>query len=541
MKFAPTPLALVLLGGALAAQSQTKFLASDGVAGDLCGSAASVGASYALLGATGVDQVGNDGGAVYAILLATGQEWAKLVPDSHAAGFGSSVDVRGDLAVVGAPFASHFGQLQSGAAYLFDLPSGQQIRRLLPLNLEPWNSFGVSVALGDTKVLVGAHLDDAGWVDAGSAFVFDAATGQELMRLLPNDQTIGAEFGFSVAVDGETAIIGAPQKGLPGAAYLFDLTTGTQIRKFTATDVDDLTDFGWAVGISGDRVIVGAPTQNGYGTAYVFSISTGLLLAKWNDPAYYSGGQFGSSVAIEGERAIVGAPYADDAYGTNSGAAFLFDLNTLLPEATLKVGDKSWQDRSGTSVGLHGDVALVGTPLDDDKGDGSGSGTFFGLGSADNHGSPSCSGFIGNLGECACPGGAGPYQGCGNSTGVTGAFLSGAGNAALASDSFRLQVVGLPGPAPGLVLRGALPVNGGIGDPVGDGLLCVTGQTARSQVQVSAFGVNDFTDFQGQPFGASSYGAGNTVHYQYWYRDVQNTCTGQGFNFSNAWSVVWEM
>ena len=82
-------------------------------------------------------------------------------------------------------------------------------------------------------------------------------------------------------------------------------------------------------------------------------------------------------------------------------------------------------------------------------------------------------------------------------------------------------------------------VNGGLGNTVGDGLLCTGGQSARSQVQVTSAGSTSFTDFQGLPFGASSYGAGVETNYQLWYRDPANTCSGTGFNFSNGWTVTW--
>ena len=113
------------------------------------------------------------------------------------------------------------------------------------------------------------------------------------------------------------------------------------------------------------------------------------------------------------------------------------------------------------------------------------------------------------------------------------------GNAVLLSDTFQLGVAGVPGNKPGLILRGAIQINSGLGNPVGEGLLCVGGMTARSQVQVTSAGTTTFTDFQGQPFGQSSYGIGVPTNYQFWYRDTANTCSGSGFNFSNAWTVTW--
>ena len=156
----------------------------------------------------------------------------------------------------------------------------------------------------------------------------------------------------------------------------------------------------------------------------------------------------------------------------------------------------------------------------------------------DNLGSAYCFG-DGSGTECPCGGNGTQGQGCANSGGFGGASLRGLGNAYLSADEFELQVVGVPGTKPGLILRGAAQLNGGLGNPVGDGLLCTGSQTARSQVQVTSLGGTTFSDFRGAPFGMSSYGPGVQVNYQFWYRDSANTCSGSGFNLSNAWEVVW--
>ncbi len=140
---------------------------------------------------------------------------------------------------------------------------------------------------------------------------------------------------------------------------------------------------------------------------------------------------------------------------------------------------------------------------------------------------------------CPCLANGSANEGCANSSGIGGATLGASGNPSIAGDTFQLQVLGVPGNKPGLILRGANQLNGGFGNPFGDGLLCVAGQTARSQVQVTSAGATTFTNFQGQPFGQSSYGVGVPTNYQLWYRDAANACSGAGFNFTNAWAVTW--
>jgi hypothetical protein len=145
----------------------------------------------------------------------------------------------------------------------------------------------------------------------------------------------------------------------------------------------------------------------------------------------------------------------------------------------------------------------------------------------------------GNGTPCPCGTSASPGEGCQNSTGTGGATLSSLGAASISSGTFQLSITGVPGNKPGLLLRGNAQVNSGLGNAVGDGLLCVSGQTARSHVQVTSNGATVFDQFGGVSFAESSYGAGLETHYQFWYRDQTNLCSGQGFNFSNAVVATW--
>jgi hypothetical protein len=146
----------------------------------------------------------------------------------------------------------------------------------------------------------------------------------------------------------------------------------------------------------------------------------------------------------------------------------------------------------------------------------------------------------GTGGFCPCLQTGNLEQGCANSGG-SGAVLTGSGVASISNDSFQLAVTGVPGAKPGIVLRGTTRVNGGLGNPVGDGLLCASGSTLRSQVQTTnGAGNTTFSSFKGQPFGATAVGAGAPTYYQFWYRDTANNCSGQGFNFTNAWEATWQ-
>jgi len=159
--------------------------------------------------------------------------------------------------------------------------------------------------------------------------------------------------------------------------------------------------------------------------------------------------------------------------------------------------------------------------------------------SGDGVANPGSNGYCfgdGSSGACPCGNAGNPGQGCGNSTGTQGARLVASGTPSISNDTIQFGVSGVPGSKPGVLIRGINQVT----MPSGDGLLCASGQSGRSQVVVtSASGNATISDYSGSPFGLASYGPGVVANYQFWYRDPQSTCTGAGFNFTNAWSLLW--
>ncbi|MFB3099444.1 MAG: FG-GAP repeat protein, partial [Acidimicrobiia bacterium] len=249
--------------------------------------------------------------------------------------FGRSVAISGTTAIVGAYVDEDNGP-SSGSAYLFDTTTGRQLFKLLPDDGAAGDAFGFSVANSGATAIVGAVGDDDNGNLSGSAYLFDATTGKQFFKLLPDDGAAGDLFGSSVAISGDIAIVGAykdDDNGInSGSAYLFDTTTGVQLFKLLPNDGAVVDQFGWSVGISGPTALVGAirDDDNGInsGSAYLFDTATGRQITKLlpNDGAQED--DFGWSVAISSapgkETAIVGAP-ADDDNGIQSGSAYLFD------------------------------------------------------------------------------------------------------------------------------------------------------------------------------------------------------------------------
>jgi len=141
----------------------------------------------------------------------------------------------------------------------------------------------------------------------------------------------------------------------------------------------------------------------------------------------------------------------------------------------------------------------------------------------------------GGGGVCPCGNFGMPGQGCSNSTGNSGATLTGNGSASFSNDTLSFDIAGVPGAKPGLIIKG----NNQVAIAAGDGLLCTTGQSQRSQVQVTSAGATTYTDFLGSPFGSVA-NMGAASNFQFWYRDPIGGPCGGGFNFTNGWTVTYQ-
>ncbi len=357
-----------------------KLLPDDGAAHDNFGHSVAISGSTAIVGANRDDDNGTNSGSAYLFDATTGTQIAKLLPNDGEPGdhFGVSVAISGTTAIIGA-YRDNDNGLFSGSAYLFDTTTGDQLAKLLPNDGAEFDYFGFSVAISGTTAVVGAFVDDDNGSASGSAYLFDT-TGQQLFKLLPNDGATGDNFGFSVAISGTTAIAGArwddDNGDFSGSAYLFDTTTGEQLVKFLPNDgaADDW--FGHSVAISGTVAIVGAnhDGDNGLesGSAYLFDTTTGQQLFKLLPDDGAEGNQFGASVAISSTIAIVGAWFDGD-----SGSAYLFDTTTGRQIAKLLPDDGAEGDLFGYSVGISGETAIGGAWHDDDNGESSGSAYLF--------------------------------------------------------------------------------------------------------------------------------------------------------------------
>ncbi|MFC1757556.1 hypothetical protein ACFL2H_02150 [Planctomycetota bacterium] len=300
--------------------------------------------------------------------LETGDELRKFqsIGAQNGDEFGYSVDLHNNIGIFGAPGVTNDGA-KTGAAFVFDVTTGEQIAKLVPDDASANDRFGISVAVNNGIAIVGSLLADTNGEDSGAAYLFDARTGQQLHKVIGDDVVSDDEFGISVDVYGSTAIVGA-HKHDTGMAYLFDVNTGAQTGTLISEDAATGDLFGVAVSIDGPTALVGARYDDEFGTsagsAYLFDVATQKQTHKLNSHDAYWGDRFGMYLDLEGNNAIVASRYDDDAK-KSSGSAYLFDVETGEERFKLTAEDADPNDHFGSSVSLSGNVALIGAVNDE--------------------------------------------------------------------------------------------------------------------------------------------------------------------------------
>jgi WD40 repeat protein len=229
--------------------------------------------------------------------------------DTNAADlFGTSVDINNRVIIVGAPGDAPNGSF-SGSAYLFDADTSVQLHKLIPSDGSAQDQFGTSVSISGNRAIVGAP-------NANKVYVFDVVTGQQI-RVIQGPGSFG--FGEAVDLDGGTAIVGSsPANGFQGAAYLYDIETGQQLFTFSGNG----GNFGRSVSIRGDRAAVGA---SGVNQVVLYDTTSGSFVLNLT-----SGGatSFGADIDIQVGRIVIGAPGTIGPGGTTAGRISVFDAQS---------------------------------------------------------------------------------------------------------------------------------------------------------------------------------------------------------------------
>lgn len=327
------------------------------------------------------------------------QERQTLVASDGAGGdrFGAAVAMSGEWLAVGAPNHDHNGVTDAGAVYLFQNVSGTWVEKLelLASDAAAGDQYGISLAMDNNNLVVGAWLDNTpAGNDAGSAYVYafnpTFGWGNE-QKLVASDGGFEDKFGISVAIDDSQLVVGAyhdddPNIGFDtGAAYIFCKNGATWQScgpKLIATDRAQNDEFGISVGIHQNVIAVGADSRDDavkgvdVGAVYVFRHAGGSWfeedeLIPQTAAAF---DRFGSSVAA-GDNVVVGGSPNDDHPSRDMGSAFSFrHVGSVIgscgwvEDHWLAEKNAGQDDLFGNAIAMSGNTALIGNRRDDANG-----------------------------------------------------------------------------------------------------------------------------------------------------------------------------
>lgn len=313
-----------------------------------------------------------------------GDDWTptELAPEATAvAQFGGAVAVSGNRVVVGAHGTGYDGNTGTpgpGSLHLFEYSGGSWTEGELAIS---GAALGDQVGLGNSSLAIDGDVVVAGvsqgvpygeWFGPGRVHVYTKnGAGWDEQVIAPAGLSVNDAFGWSVAIDGDRMVVGAPgddTKGSnAGAVYVFEKSgdTWSQTRKLLAADGETPDTFGWSVGVSGNRISVGAPGTTEGGTIYWYTGSGDTWQSVPADaPEYNSPSALGRALDTDGSRIVAGDPY-NDRGEEDAGTAVLLEFMYCAGEAATMVGSSGADNLIGTPgpdviVGLAGDDLIDG-------------------------------------------------------------------------------------------------------------------------------------------------------------------------------------
>ncbi|MGB3078566.1 MAG: hypothetical protein WBB31_05765 [Saprospiraceae bacterium] len=296
--------------------------------------------------------------------------------------YGGTVSISSNFAIVGSNTDDETFQNQGSVTfYQFNGSTWQLLEKLTDPDAGANDVFGTSVSISGAYAIVGAPFDSDIFSQQGSASIyqFNGSNWQLMQKITDPDGQTGYQFGFSVSISGDYAIIGAPMQMMEGhflqgsaSIYYYDGSTWTLMDKVTNPSGAAADNFGYAVAISNGYAIIGAinddESHENQGSASIFQFngSNWVLMNKVLDATSGFNDNFGYSVSISGQYAIVGSIYDDINY-SNQGSASIYHYNgtnwVMMQKISELVGGD--EDNFGTCVALCGPYALVGSARDD--------------------------------------------------------------------------------------------------------------------------------------------------------------------------------
>ncbi|HEX3825022.1 MAG TPA: FG-GAP repeat protein [Mycobacteriales bacterium] len=328
--------------------------------------------------------------------VAVGQTTLSAPGEAANDAFGTSVAVSGTTIVVGEPFHTVGSHTEQGVAYVFQRPAtgwkgAHQTATLTVSDGITHDRFGFSVAIEGSTIVVGAvQATVDGHAGQGAAYVYRrpakgwTTTSHPAAVLTDSAGAAGSELGYDLALDGTTIVVGDPDfNDFAGLADVYVAPAGgwqtTSHPTATLTRFGSLAfdEFGLSVAVEGSTIVVGAPDQDDTGAAYIFQKPTdgpwtSTANARFLVSSGASGAVFGLSVAISGTTVVVAASEQPVDAQAKAGAVYVFRRPTtgwgvgnsasLTATATLTESIPTAQDELGTAVAIEGKTVLASSP-----------------------------------------------------------------------------------------------------------------------------------------------------------------------------------
>ncbi|MBF0346438.1 MAG: FG-GAP repeat protein, partial [Magnetococcales bacterium] len=399
--------------------SEQKIVVDDRMSSDRLGYSVAMDQGIMVAGAPYADHYVDgqyqsyDYGAAYLFSLQANGQWSQTtrltsnlinVDDR----FGTDVDVDGNTIIIGAPQTDNSGITDGGAAYLYTRQGDgtwAETTRLGANDAAIYDTFGHSVAISGDYAIIGAPFDDndanPGIYDTGSAYLFHKVDGvwTQQSKLLGSSQNWYDDFGYSVAIDGNIALVSSPfydHSGYydSGVVHVYERQADgnwNQVQILSAPELGNYDRFGLSLAVSGDTLVIGMPGEDNVTSTQTYYDSGAILVyqrqsdgtwthaAKLTGTLTADGGEgssgFGTSVAIDGHTIVAGDQYAQLSTTNWGGTAYVFKEGSdgvWSRTSQLKGSDVANGDQFGGAVAVHGDYAAIGASYADvDNGSGS--------------------------------------------------------------------------------------------------------------------------------------------------------------------------
>lgn len=326
----------------------------------------SISGNYALVGAYGDDTSALNAGIAYIFDVTTGSLIRTLLHPASAAnayfsGNGVHLSETATYALIASSGDSVSGNANAGRVYVYDVATGALLYALDNPDPDVDDYFGPG-DISDNYILVAARNDDAGASNAGSAYLYDTATGTLLYTFHNPTPEVNDYWGLSPTLSGHYAILSSfyesSQAYHSGAIDIFDTLTGDLVRTIYNPTPAANDQFGITLSASGQYLAVGCYLDDyggssDEGSVYIYDIESGELLLTIHDPSPANNTAFGGQVSLDGNTLLVNAYYADIG-ASNTGVSYIYQID-FTDSDTLYGGDGN-----DTLYGLYGDDRLYG-------------------------------------------------------------------------------------------------------------------------------------------------------------------------------------